>query len=336
MHQEWLAQLTPEEISAHPDFVMDRYFLTNEQPDATKTSAVVGIPFDPHSVHRAGQLREAASTVSGLHQATGQGQATQTVFLGWNKKAVTKAANGHAGEEAKAVKAADEERETERAEEHADYLKTLNRNKGPKKHSPVGSYMIDCEEIETQWPSQADDMTMHIFETGTPGIFEASFEFGVVEGAMILSTDIKSLEEYMAELEQHEESEEDDYDEDDEDDEDEDAGEGSNKRKAATSSSQPRGRGRPAKKAKTTSLKFHLRARGRETGEGEIFFDPEEGSIKFENEKMAKFSGVITLPCVGEAVPFTGRKTTDQVHGGSSWAEFSYAEYEDARVSRWL
>ncbi|KAI1263243.1 hypothetical protein F5Y18DRAFT_429333 [Xylariaceae sp. FL1019] len=330
MHQEWLAQLTPKEMDIHPDFVMERYFLSDGQPDATKTSSVVGIPFDPNSTYHAGHMRDAASVVTGLHQATGHGCTTETVFLGWDRKAVANAAKDHVDKEKKEMKAANEELENERAEEHADYVKTLSRR---KEYSPVGSYIIDCEEIETQWPDQARDMLLQVFETDTSGVFEAEFEFGVVEGAMILSTDLEALVGYMAGLEQDEESEDEEQVYDEEDDEEDEGDERmGNKRKAATTGSQSR-RGRPAKKSKTTGLEFHVRARGRETCEGEIFFQSVAGSIEFENEKMVKFSGVINLPCVGEAVPFTGRKTTDEVHGERecSWADFSEKEYEKCK-----
>src|SRR5436190_10388877 len=35
MHAEWLNKLTPEQLSHHPDWVMERYFLSSGQPDRT-------------------------------------------------------------------------------------------------------------------------------------------------------------------------------------------------------------------------------------------------------------------------------------------------------------
>ncbi|KAI8946969.1 hypothetical protein F4801DRAFT_562372 [Xylaria longipes] len=155
MHEEWLAQVTPEELSSHPNWTMEKYFLTSGEPDCAKTTTVIGIPLDAHSRYRSSQICEAASKIAGLHQKTGHGPKTQTIFLGWDLTAVSQAAGGHAAKEREAAKAAEEEREKERAESHADYLKTLNREKGRQTHSPIGTYIVDCEEIERGWSDQA-------------------------------------------------------------------------------------------------------------------------------------------------------------------------------------
>ena len=66
MHEEWLSASTLGVISAQPDWVMQKYFLSAGQPDRTKTTTVVGIPFDRFS-GRSGKMIEAASKVTGLH-----------------------------------------------------------------------------------------------------------------------------------------------------------------------------------------------------------------------------------------------------------------------------
>ncbi|ETS87113.1 hypothetical protein PFICI_00941 [Pestalotiopsis fici W106-1] len=151
MHAEWLDKLTAEELSSYPDWIMERFFLSRGQADPTKTTTVVGIPVAPSSTYRAGQIREAADKIPGLHQVTGSGPKTQTIFLGWDRAAVAKAASGHAATEAKKVREADEEWEVERAEMHTDYLNSLKKKKkGSDPHSPIGSYMVDCQEIERE------------------------------------------------------------------------------------------------------------------------------------------------------------------------------------------
>ncbi len=74
----------PERLSDHPDWVMERYLLSSGRPDHTKTTTVVGVPLDPHNSYRAGKMREAARKVAGLHQKTGVGPKTQTIFMGWD------------------------------------------------------------------------------------------------------------------------------------------------------------------------------------------------------------------------------------------------------------
>ncbi|KAF3012312.1 hypothetical protein E8E14_001206 [Neopestalotiopsis sp. 37M] len=337
MHAEWLDKLTPEELSGHPNWVMEKFFLSNGEPDPTKASTVVGIPLPQFSSYRAGELREAASKVPGLHQATGSGPNTQTIFLGWDQRAVTKAASGHAATEAKKVQDAKEERDTERSEMHSDYLRSLKKN---QKASPVGSYIIDCEEIEKEWPDQADDLNLDIRPTEGPDVFEADFEFGVLEGVMVISLKENAILDYCAKLDReadkeyywdHEEDDNDNDDDEDDDEQDDDDDELGYREKPTTGTKRgavaPKGRGQPSKKVKTASaqcLTYMLRSRCRETGEGMIYFQDEPGTITFKGGNLASFTAVAALPCVGRHVKFTGRKISGvAAHSGSSWNDYS-------------
>ena len=181
MHAEWLNKLTPEQLSSYPDWVMERYFLSSGRPDHKKTTTVVGIPLPPHSSYRVSQIHEAASKVKGLYQATGLGLKMQTIFMGWDSVAVGNAAKSHVAKETKELHAAEKEREDERTKMHTDYLNTLKRKKGPRTCSPVGSYIIDCKEIEEGFPDEAGNLSLDIRQTKEPDVFEASFDFGVLE-----------------------------------------------------------------------------------------------------------------------------------------------------------
>ncbi|KAH8590158.1 hypothetical protein B0O99DRAFT_521816 [Bisporella sp. PMI_857] len=350
MHTEWLNKRTPEQLSSHPDWVMEKYFLSSGRPDHTKTTTVVGIPLPQQSSYRASQMKEAASKVTGLHQATGFGPKTQTIFMGWNSVAVGKAAKSHASQEAKELQAAGKEREDERAETHTDYLNTLKRKKGPKTYSPVGSYIVDCEQIEQEWPDMADDLSLDIRQTKEPNVFEASFDFGVLEGAMIISAEKNALEQYCSQLDHEAESDEDedeecDWSEEEDDDREEDEVEDKIEkgRKPTTGSKRrakaPRGRGPPPKKSKTRAAQPHiylLKLKCRETGEGMIQSTEESGTIKFKDKNLASFIGKANLPCVGQGIPFTARKISDApAPPENSWADYSEKAYEDARVGRW-
>ncbi len=332
MHAEWIGGLTPERLSIEPKWVIERYFLSSGRPERTKTTAVVGIPFDRHSSYRAGQMRDAASKIAGLHQETGLGPKTQTVFMGWDSGAVNTSANNHAKKEAEELQAAEDEREDERAEMHSAYLHTL---KPDKSYSPVGSYIVDCEEIKCQWPDQADDLSLDICQTREPDIFDASFDFGVLEGVMIISTDKNALEQYCSQLDREADSNS-DAEEDDEEDEDEDKRTTFSKRKAKAT----RGRGHPSKKSKAGRAAqprtYQLKLKCRETGEGETQSTAMNGTIKFKDGKLASFMGKADLPCVGQGVPFTARKISDAPsHSENSWAYYSETVYDYARVGRW-
>lgn len=350
MHTEWLEKLSGEELSGHPEWIMEKYFVDGSgNPDSAKTSAVVGIPYPRHSNYRTGQLRETASRVRGLHQATGLGT-TQTIYLGWHEDAVKKAAKNHTAKEAQADQAKADAREEERASKHELYLaKAQKRKFGPTAASPIGQYIVDCEEIEGNWDELADDMTLAIHATSTAGIYQANFNLGIIDGIMMLSSDEGILNEFCARQEHDEDSDHDvDFDSDDED-EDEDGCQDENadekaalgsKRKAGTVTKGKTTSGRPSKKAKATGAgkagKYFLRLRSRDSGTGEINPTPEKGTIKFNGPNLSSFTGEASLSSIGERVVFTARKISAvPPKSWDSWGNYSEAAYERARVSRW-
>ena len=341
MHAEWLCKLASDQLSGHPEWVIERYFLSSGQIDQTKTTTVVGIPFPRYSDYRTSQMREAASKVTGLHQATGRGPETQTIFMGWDSEAVDNAAESHAAQEMEEVQAAEKEREGERAELHTGYLNSLKRKKGPKTYSPIGSYIVDCKEIEGGWSDQVGDLSIDIRQTNKPVVFEASFDFGILEGIMIISTKTDALEQYCAQLDREAESEGEmlDWSEDEDEDREKIKVDNNKKLTAGFKRKAKALKGPPPKKSKAQAAQsrtFLLKLKCRETGEGEIQYMPEEGTIKFKDDNFASFTGEANLSFVGRKVPFTARKVSNTPAGyGNSWAEYSESAHEYARVSRW-
>lgn len=363
MHIEWFGNMSDEVLSGHPEWVMEKYFVDGSgQPDTTKTTEVVGIPYPRYSSYRTSQLCEAASRVGGLHQATGLGS-TQTIYLGWDQDAVEKAAKDHGAKEALSDKAKADAREEERASRHERYLaEGQTSESGPRVPSPAGQYIVDCEEIEGNWPDMARDMKLAIRGTPTFGIYEASFDFGVVEGLMILSSDETVLHRFCARFDDEDDEEDDeDNEEDDEDDEDdddkndkedeeEDDGENSDcsqdesadgsavgsKRKAKAKAQA----GRPSKKAKTVRAgkpsKYFLRLKSRVAGTGEIHPTAQKGVIRFNGPGLSSFTGEVSIGGIGSGVIFTARKISAvPPKSWESWEDYSEAAYERARVDRW-
>ncbi|PYH76638.1 hypothetical protein BO82DRAFT_358962 [Aspergillus uvarum CBS 121591] len=333
LHREWLATCTPEQLSGQPDWVIQKYFGNDPQrPDRSITKTVVGIPFEPTSEYRVSQMREAAEKVVGLHHETARGPQTKVIFMGWNKAAVGKAAKGHAAKEKKEIEAAERKRETERAKLHAGY-----RCQTRKAPSPVGSYIIDCEEIKDQWPKDADGLTLDIHETDTPGVFEAGFYFGVLEGAMIICANEEVLKRYRSELEREEEGDSEEKGLTD-NNWDESGVEGDGSPDLGVKRKMPVSRGgRSSKKSKQSPSRiYHLKLRGRETGEGESFCEPDDGRIKFKDDKFDMFKGEANMTFIGDGIAFTGRKVSDTPgSGGGVWDEYSWRHHENARVGRW-
>ncbi|KAI9042127.1 uncharacterized protein KD926_006046 [Aspergillus affinis] len=328
MYREWLDDFTPEGLSGHPEWVIDKYFGSEAQPDRTITTSVVGIPFPWSSSYRVSQMQEAADRVTGLHHETGKGSGTKTVYMGWNEAAVQKAAKGHAAKEKAEIEAADREREKERAKLHADYCRQARKGT-----SPVGSYIVDCEMIEGGWPDVTEDLGLNIHATGEPGIFKAEFDFGVLEGVMIIGVDKAGLERYCAQEDESSEYE-DGWDEESSED---DVGQGERSKAGSKRKTTAPKRGAGSKKSKNTpARKYFLKMRGRETGEGEIMDISDKGTVTFKDGKFTSFVGEADMSIVGQGVTFTARKVSDTPGSdGREWADYSDRQYERERVGRW-
>jgi len=331
LHLEWLDTLSPSRLAANAEWVMQRYFPSSDQPNNKKTTTVVEIPFQYSYYVGAHRLREAAGKRAGLHHETGKGPKTHPIFLGWDEAAVSKAAKDHVENETKTMLAAELARVTERNGRHADYLRKLQEKtaatNGSTTYSPVGSYIVDCKEIETQWPDDAGNLTMDIQPTQEPGIFEARFDFGMLVGVMRIGESAQAVKQYCAGRRVPNGHYHRGCDcNDDEDDDDEDADETpttSSKRKAKDPAA---GQGRPPKKAKADPaqpLLYHLLLRCQETGEGDMTGSTLPGSFQFDDGKMTSFSGKADLEWVGDDIDFSARKTSDTpCPGDSVWEDF--------------
>ncbi|KAL4784615.1 hypothetical protein BJX76DRAFT_367481 [Aspergillus varians] len=329
MHREWVDTLTPEYLAGYPDWAMDAYFLQagDRQPDRTRTTTVVELPFPLSSQYRVGQMQEAAGKVVGLYHEMGRGPKTQTIFMGWNEAAVKAAARGHAAKEKKKLQAEEREREDERAEMHKEYLQASKKKRGRNaKPSPVGSYIVDCEDIESNWPDLAQDLSLDVHDTDEPGVFKACFDFGVLEGVIILGTGHAVLRQYCSRADRKGggysfggcyDEEEDGRNEE----EDERPKVGS-KRKAPAPQ-RVSGRPKNVKAGDSPSHTYRVKLRCRET-EGPIHSQASDGTIKFKDSSLSSFVGEASLPCVGNAVSFTAQKVSDVPSSQQSeWADYS-------------
>ncbi|RAH44611.1 uncharacterized protein BO95DRAFT_454127 [Aspergillus brunneoviolaceus CBS 621.78] len=196
--------------------------------------------------------------------------------------------------------AAKEKKEIEAAERKRETdrakLHADYRRPTRKAQSPVGSFIVDCEKIKDQWPKDADGLTLDIHETATPGVFGAGFYFGTLEGAMIICAD-----------------EEEGLIDDNSDDS-----------------------GVEADGSPNVGVKRKMPLRGCETGEGEIFHEPDDGSIKFKDGKFDSFKGQANMMFIGDGIAITGRKVSDTPgSGGGFWDEYSWRHHENARIGRW-
>ncbi|KAJ5107313.1 hypothetical protein N7456_003988 [Penicillium angulare] len=348
MHAEWLNQQSPEDLSNQPEWIMQKYFLSDGQPDRTKTTTVVGVPLDRYSEYRSGNIIKAVKNIANLNHKKAIGPKTQVIFIGWNKKAVEKAAAQHPAQETKQLQVerkkqedADKKREKERKKLHTDYLKNRPKVKGGA--TPVGSYIVDSDYIESQWPKVADDLNIDIHRTDTSGVFQADFDFGVVEGVMFFSFEDDKLDKYCARAKRNAQSG--DYDSMDEEESGKETSDDDiipttentkkgTKRSAPTS--QTAKKTKKPKTAKNKPLNYFLQLKCRETGEGEIAYQATHGIIMFENKSLTTFKGMADFSHVGKGVSFFARKVSDEPYpSGHDWTDYSEQQYETERVNRW-
>ncbi|CAI7648105.1 unnamed protein product [Penicillium pancosmium] len=193
----------------HPDWLMDRHFLASGRPDHLRTPCLVKITPRDYGTHGPDGIIEAAGRVSGLHCQKAVGPKTHVVFMGWNAPYFEEKKEMQIKElkkiimEVKRREQVKEKRRRHREREQrlADNLDTLMRETGNNissiampTRSPVGSYDVHCEKFEGQWKKH--DLIIDIEKTATPGLFEAPFDFGVLEGIMIICGSQSRLKEY--------------------------------------------------------------------------------------------------------------------------------------------
>ncbi|CAG9990940.1 unnamed protein product [Clonostachys byssicola] len=210
--------------------------------------------------------------------------------------------------------------------------------------SPVGHYIVDCQEIEQGWDN-VKDLTLDINETDQDGIFRVVFDFSILVGVMLICTDKGKLNAHLSYLGDEYESDEGGTEESDSDEkehaEDDDEGEIDDMSGDADRGSGTRGRKRksqasprhePRKKSRTDGaqeLQYFIKFRCRETGEGELYPEPEDGTLRYEGKRMAAFLGKVDMPCVGGQIPFAARKISNVAKPNrKSWADYSDSEYE--------
>jgi hypothetical protein len=125
--------------------------------------------------------------------------------------------------------------------------------------------LFDLKKIGSEWPDATENATIDICTSDTPGIFKGFFDFEIVEGAMILSSNQADLEKYSNHLDSNCDS----NDDKEGFDNDKDISEGEPLKRGKRQA--PPNRWRPPKKAKSfgeQAQNLFFKWRGRETGEG--------------------------------------------------------------------
>ncbi|OCK84555.1 hypothetical protein K432DRAFT_378486 [Lepidopterella palustris CBS 459.81] len=246
---------------------------------------------------------------------------SRTIVVGWNKAAVWGMAAQIGAKQAEEKHEKRKEEWGEVLEAHREFVKN-NAKKSPKTFAyknAVGSYAV----------------LVDIAMAGPLGL-EAAFDFGLLEGTMLLADSTVKLELLRDE---HEGSEKEDDEDEDDDEDDDNAGVRGGKKRQAPSVVPKARKAKSRKPNPAHPRRIYLQWRGRETQENEIQLDYDNsntGYIDFTDNACTKFEGVASFSLVGEDVAFEGLKigTTPQARA-EPWSNFSEEEYESARVGRW-
>lgn len=315
---------------------MQRYFLSDGQPDRLKTTIVIGIPIDRYGDYRSARMIDTKNDMFGPHHTRVFG----FIFLGWDRAAVRKAVSQHLSKDRWGVYEDESEGPTRRKTLDQKYLLKLSRKTGDV--SPIGRYIVESEEIEAGPSCVGIDLVLDIHRTETPGVFKVDFDLGVAEGMMIMCSEKAALDECCARI--NREDEENRHNTTDEEGLEEEAisddgisvkynlKQGNNR---GLPSSKRMRKARIHKKGKDQVLRYLLSLGIRETGEGEIWTDKSNGNIKFENDNLASLEGTVDLP-IGNGPPFSAWKTSDvPCSSGNKWTDYSEREHEKEWVNRW-
>ncbi|KAM0418911.1 hypothetical protein ACHAPT_012176 [Fusarium lateritium] len=329
---------------------MNYYFLTDGQPDPTKTPTAFAVyGFDGRS-----RLHAISEKIPGLSTCSGGSDESRTLCIGWDCDAVSRLARSIDRQAHEEEKKKQESKWEKAMEAHENYVSKSSQgslSQGNKKRTTKGkasrsfelgrckgSYVIKCDTVSDGW--SMSDFTMDICE-GKRGTLIADYDFGVIQGTMLMSDCEETLDALAGTGDDSGEawdSEEygTDYGEMGSEDED-----GPKAKKRLAKGVGTRKKAGPAPKrrkiAPSLARRVYYRLRGLETGEGQILSDPESGHLDFLSNSCATFVGLAYhLPYQGKNVEFRGYKVSDvPKKKAGEWDDFSWEAYESARKGRW-
>ncbi|KAK2807582.1 hypothetical protein FQN51_000015 [Onygenales sp. PD_10] len=185
----------------------------------------------------------------------------------------------------------------------------------------IGTYSLECKEVEDNWPDQAEDMEVTITKSsgGSLGLI-GGFNMGILEGTMLLAADKKSLEKFRDVMSKEDSSEID--------------GEGETSDDGGVV---PR---TGTKSAPVKDRRVYFSWRGQNTGDTEIHCEvkpgTQDGHIEFTSDEAITFKGVAGFPALGQECEFKGTKIDNDVTAAPpSWSSFSQEAANAANVNRW-
>ena len=324
-----------------------KYFLDGLEgkPAPQKTVEPLELyPFgDPGFAYLGERLQQAVALIPGLHlcYAWGIYSSDMTIIIGWNYGQV------HLRKREIEVKAAAEKSVTEKAEReeiwqrklcaHYEYLQNYQPPTGPLKLERLsGKYIVKCEKLDG-CNSEDEMMTLHIHppsERSSHGVL-AAFEFGILEGTMLLAMSDDALHQLRQDVDvpSGRDGHESDH-------LDSDPCLTDSREQKAEASPEPTPTKRRILGGRNRPNRVCLQWAGRETGEGEIQVDTENENVGYLvfDEARASAQGKIAYPhYYGDVtVEFAIHKVSDQpTKAPEPWSRFSEEQHNYESSARW-
>lgn len=327
-----LARTPSERAALDPQRFLAMYFLTDGEPDTTKFRKALVL----HNVQNVRKFEDMAKKiVPGLYTWNGPDRFASNVYIGWSRTKVFDLAMRTSKDEERANKAQQKalwEQQLERHREYVAQARLSEPSKGAHKHPEgfsldrcKGSYVIHCKETTEEYLSilKGRTLTMDIWSRDENTLC-AAFDFGILEGTMILGMTEDLLKDDPFESDQDLEARFSDEDMDEIGLEEEmrrfQESVSRRKRKRNEAELAELAAKRHAKAMRRAAepvpeflqRRVYFRLRSRLTTVGQVTDVPEAGHLDFRSDDCVEFSGrVYLLSWIGKNVWFRGHKVSD-------------------------
>ncbi|KAK4070531.1 hypothetical protein Trihar35433_4998 [Trichoderma harzianum] len=257
----------------------------------------------------------------------------RNVYIGWSREKVLDLAYRTTKDDEKANKARLKTLWEQQLERHREYIAQAQLgepSRGPNKQPEgfsldrcKGSYVVRCKEIADEWLSflKGRTFTMDIW-TRDENTLVAAFDFGLIEGTMILGMTEDLLKDDPYESDQDDEARFSDEEEEEISLEEEmrrflEWGSGRKRKRRDEAELEAKRQAKAMRRAAEPVPEFrqrrvYLRARGRRTDKGQVIYEPDAGHLDFRTDDCVEFAGrVYLMTWVGKNVWFYGYKVSD-------------------------
>lgn len=192
--------------SAEADFSVElflrKYFMDcNGKADTTKSTQPISLP----GLRNRASLHQAAEKIAGLNTQSGGKEPDRVLVIGWNRSDVFRMAANIDGEQNKKQVALSAQLWDRKLQVHKDFARKNARHSRNTNSvsNAIGHYLIRSEAFEEGWDG-TDNMLLDIHQL-QPNALKASFDFGALEGTMLLSPSEDTLSKIIAGMKEEEE-----------------------------------------------------------------------------------------------------------------------------------